>query len=383
MARFSQEKILPGEWRHYTMNSPWISVIVPVYNAQTYLPECLDSLLSQTLADQMEFILIDDGSTDGSYEILRRYAQKHSRLTVIHQANAGVSAARNAGIDRAQGEYVLFVDADDSLPVDACEALFAAAKQHDADITMGGFEVVSNGTREQVLYSREDYASRDPAVLAALARSVLHFGYFPFRAATTRQIGVYVAVWNKLIRRSLLLQHQMAFPPQMVFGGEDLPFSFELFDCATSVAYVARVTYRYRVNPGSLSHRQTTNWFSEKIDELKTMRETLQNHDPDDRLEEAYCALVLRHLRMYVNTFVFGWGLLMQKKQLSKKIAEIRMFLMTEPCLSCARRAPLRVLSANEKVLWLTLRLTGGRSAWAVCAWYAFGFLIRRLIRWR
>ena len=112
---------------------PKISVIIPVYNAEQYLRKCLDSVVSQTFRD-IEIICVDDGSTDGSGAILDEYAAKDNRIVVIHQANAGVAAARNTGLKSAQGEYLAFLDSDDAYNPQLCELAYNRACQSGADI---------------------------------------------------------------------------------------------------------------------------------------------------------------------------------------------------------------------------------------------------------
>lgn len=105
---------------------PKVSVIIPVYNAEKYLRECLDSVVNQTL-EEIEVICVDDGSTDGSLDILYEYEEKDSRVKVLKQKNQHAGVARNAGIDIAQGEYVHFLDSDDYLTLNAYEVLFQKA----------------------------------------------------------------------------------------------------------------------------------------------------------------------------------------------------------------------------------------------------------------
>ena len=122
------------------MNNIKVSVIVPVYNVGKYLPECLNSLINQTLKE-IEIICINDGSTDNSLEILNGYAQKDNRIKVINQENQGVSVARNVGIDLANGEYLMFLDGDDYLRCDACEIAYNSIKKDNSDICMFGYTV--------------------------------------------------------------------------------------------------------------------------------------------------------------------------------------------------------------------------------------------------
>ena len=118
--------------------SPTISLILPVYNAEAYLPTALDSILAQTFRD-FEVILVNDGSTDGSLDICRRYARQESRFLVIDTPNGGVSKSRNLALDRAQGTYLQFMDADDWLSPDAMEVLAHTAASTGADLVISHF----------------------------------------------------------------------------------------------------------------------------------------------------------------------------------------------------------------------------------------------------
>lgn len=116
-------------------NNPIVSIIIPVYNVEHFLPQCLDSLLCQTLKD-IEIICVNDGSTDNSLEVLNEYAPRDERIIVLEQSNAGVSVARNNALKYVKGEYYMFLDSDDWLEQDTCEVAYNAAKQKDADCLM-------------------------------------------------------------------------------------------------------------------------------------------------------------------------------------------------------------------------------------------------------
>ena len=126
-------------------NNPLVTIIIPVYNVEKFLPQCLDSILSQTFTD-WECILIDDGSPDNSGAICDEYAQQDSRFRVIHQENKGVSAARNAGLDVAKGEWIAFVDSDDWVERDTYQRAFDTIVKHEADLVCFNINrVTSNG----------------------------------------------------------------------------------------------------------------------------------------------------------------------------------------------------------------------------------------------
>ena len=121
-----------------------VSCIIPVYNTQTYLPRCIESVLAQTFVD-WEMLLIDDGSTDASGSICDEYAAKDERIRVFHKENGGISSARNVGLNYAQGEWIFFVDSDDSLPKTSLESLLS--RSSDANIIAGGFFFVLAGIK--------------------------------------------------------------------------------------------------------------------------------------------------------------------------------------------------------------------------------------------
>ena len=112
---------------------PKVSIIVPVFNLQDYLGRCLDSILAQTM-NETEILIIDDGSTDDSGKIADQYAEKDSRITVIHKRNGGLSEARNTGVDAASADYIMFVDSDDWVDPLFCEMPYQAAIRNDADL---------------------------------------------------------------------------------------------------------------------------------------------------------------------------------------------------------------------------------------------------------
>ncbi|MBQ9782222.1 MAG: glycosyltransferase family 2 protein [Clostridia bacterium] len=129
-----------------------ISVIVPVYNVQKYLPRCIESILNQSYKD-IELILVDDGSPDNTGEICDYYAKKDSRVVVIHKENGGVSSARNAGLNIAKGKFINFVDSDDYIPNDSLENLINLQKENDADLVCCTFErLLQNGNIVQTKF---------------------------------------------------------------------------------------------------------------------------------------------------------------------------------------------------------------------------------------
>ncbi|MBQ8382352.1 MAG: glycosyltransferase [Clostridia bacterium] len=219
-----------------------ISFIIPVYRAEAYLPACLDSLLSQTVSD-WEAILVDDGSSDSSGTICDAYAARDGRFRVIHQANGGVSVARNAGLDAARGEFVAFVDADDRLAPAFCEAMLAAMGE-GVDFVFCNYLRVSPAGEE--LYDSA-YDGKLAALLQAYPEKV-----FPRKDGALAELwaaGVLSACHSKLYRRALLTER---FDGSLSFA-EDSLFVAGVSLRARAIAYVEAPLYRYLYREGSLS----------------------------------------------------------------------------------------------------------------------------------
>lgn len=207
--------------------TPTVSIVIPVYNTARYLECCLDSVLSQTLAS-IEVICIDDGSIDGSGEMLDARALADDRLRVVHRDNAGAAAARNVGLDMARGEYVLFVDSDDYIELHSCEVLLSTARDADADI---------------VVFGGRTFPSIDWIDRCLSPRDIVHVGE-PFRALLDEN-GSYPLMCNKFYRRALIEDNGLRFNESLVLG-EDNAFQFLVFPYARNVAYTSACLYHYR-----------------------------------------------------------------------------------------------------------------------------------------
>ncbi|HFI0458074.1 TPA: glycosyltransferase family 2 protein [Streptococcus suis] len=212
---------------------PLISVIIPIYNVEKYLERCLDSVVNQTFTN-LEIILVNDGTPDGSVAIAEAYQEKDKRIKLIHQENAGLSEARNTGIVAATGDYIAFLDSDDWLELDAYEYLLQLLVAHDADISIGGIRrteiVVSETTSEnQVeLLTQKEYAKR----------------YFKIGS---QEIHYYV--WNKLYRRDVVIGVKQ---PKGLYA-EDVPSTFMYILNTSKVVISDKVIYNYFVNLDGLS----------------------------------------------------------------------------------------------------------------------------------
>lgn len=217
-----------------------LSLIVPVYNGEKFVEDCLQSVLSVT-AVSMEVIAVDDGSTDRTPQILDTIAQSDARVRVIHKENGGVSAARNAGLDAAQGNWVMFADADDTVNAQQIENLVAFEKQVHADIVIGGYRFC--GLKEQTFCFPQDaqyQMDSEEQERFALTHVFLNPVYCD-------------AVWNKLFRRSFLGKHHIRFEDYDTINSEDQLFNITAYARAERIATFNGIIYHYHIRSDSLS----------------------------------------------------------------------------------------------------------------------------------
>lgn len=230
-----------------------ISIIVPVYGVEAYLGRCMESLLSQTYRN-LEIILVDDGSLDNCPALCDAYKAQDARIQVIHQENAGLSGARNAGLSIARGEYVAFVDSDDYVAADYIKALYELMQESEADITQCRFAYVSGEPLER-------YRSRSYKVYRG--ESLMEQLYGLEEEAT-----YFVVAWNKLYKRELF--SKIRYPQGRIH--EDEATTYRLFYQSKKLAFTDRVLYGYFTqNTGSI----TATFSGKRLDYLTAQEERI------------------------------------------------------------------------------------------------------------
>ncbi len=251
------------------------SIIIPVYNVENYLRVCLDSVLNQSFTD-WEAICVNDGSTDGSAAILEDYAKQDSRFTVIAQANGGLSAARNTGLDAAQGDYVLFLDSDDWLESDALRILSESISDEDLLCFTGRRYFEKNG----------EFEIADHLVPASYASG---WEYYSRNALNHRNFA-FVCVVLRCYRRSYLLDHGLRFKTGIYH--EDNLFTPLACYYAGKVKVIPDVLYDYRVRESSImTSRSLKHW----EDVLRIANELAGFFIPKEGLEKKTVYQALTH----------------------------------------------------------------------------------------
>ena len=239
-----------------------ISVILPVYNVEEYLEECLDSILKQTFKD-IEVICVNDGSKDNSLIILEKYTQIDNRICIINQENQGLSVARNVGLENASGKYVVFIDSDDKLNNDNyLEALYNACERYDADIAVAG---IIRGNDKKVR-----------TILNIESEEVTSDYYTKLKLCDLPDSNY---VWNKLYRRETLVQTGIKFVAGVIF--EDIYYTHKVLYYTNKLVAVPGVRYFYRKRPNTLMALKTEKAKQDHENGAKEMESFFREHNID------------------------------------------------------------------------------------------------------
>ncbi len=238
-----------------------ISVIVPVYNVEDYLEECINSILSQTYTN-LEILIVDDGSTDNSLAILQDFSQRDSRITIFTKENGGLSSARNRAIDEAKGEYFTFIDSDDYIEENYIEYLMKSLIDNEADISIVNSYHMINGKRKDII-------NNDGSVSIFSRREVLEKMY----SKENDFIGILQSAQGKLYKKNLF--NNIRYPLGKKY--EDAFTTYKLYLNSKKIVYTNIALYAYRIREGSilrsgysLSNLDVLEMFEERINILES-----------------------------------------------------------------------------------------------------------------
>lgn len=241
------------------MDEVKISIIVPVYNVEQYLVQCIESLINQSLKD-IEIILINDGSRDGSLEILEKYKIQDTRIRVIDKENEGVSQTRNLGIMLAKAPYIMFVDADDWIDKDTCEETYKTMQHLNVDVVMWTY------TREYKTQSLPRKIFEQDRVFDIKETKEFHrklVGLIGKELVNPENFDSVVTVWGKLYKKEIILKNNIKFIDLKEIGmWEDGLFNVEYFGSIEKMAYVNQAFYHYvKTNASSITSKYRENIF--------------------------------------------------------------------------------------------------------------------------
>jgi glycosyltransferase involved in cell wall biosynthesis len=259
---------------------PKVTFIVPIYNVEKYLCECLDSIVNQTL-QEIQIICVNDGSTDNSLAIVQEYAARDPRILVIDKPNGGLASARNAAFPFIKGEYIQFVDSDDFIDKTATQKLYAIAKQTNADIL--SFDWIKVDEDSRIIYEQNN----QPKAISIIDSEEQIRNYI--------RHGFSVVVWNKLFRSDLILNVKLMFPE--VYYDEDNAFTFLAMALVNKIVFFHHRLYFYRIRLTSIVH--TVNKparLRDMIIDIVFMREELIRLGKYESFEDEYLLYKLKYI---------------------------------------------------------------------------------------
>ena len=274
-----------------------ISIIVPIYNVERFIRQCINSIIHQTYQN-LEILLIDDGSPDNCGDICDEYAGDDSRIIVIHKENAGVSVARNIGIEQAGGEWIMFVDPDDWLELDCCERVIQVAQKYNCDVVYFQRDERDDKGLLTKTYPRRPDGQISEKELEAIQLSICMGDACSagFESATP---------WGKLYRHCFIMKNKCRFPIG-IKKRQDVIFNLICFKYLKEAYYFDYVGYHYRRNPGSICLKFNTDIFCILTDFLKELNRFIkENIGCDLKYEKAFAKYILVCLREIENIYCF------------------------------------------------------------------------------
>ena len=260
------------------MNNEVISIIIPCYNVEKYLDQCLESVVNQTYPD-LQIILVDDKSPDSSGTLCDKWAASDERIQVVHkEVNEGLGYARNTGLEYVQGKYILFLDSDDFYDLDLCEKAVNRLRESDADVCYFGHKKYVNGQFKEnndVLKLKDEY----------IGASIINDFLAPTIGQAPNESGapkVGMSAWRILYRADIIFNHNLKFVSERKYLCEDLFFRIDLCKNVNKVAVVKENLYNYRYNDNSLTSRYRADRFEASKKLYAKLVECISDLNSDD-----------------------------------------------------------------------------------------------------
>ena len=277
-----------------------ISVIVPIYNVEEYLHQCIRSICTQTYTN-LEIILVDDGSKDNSREICDSYAEMDNRIVVIHKKNGGLVSARQAGVEIATGDYITYVDGDDWIEATMYEDMMSHSD--DEDIIIEGFYYDRDGKLSDGYNRIPNGKYTGEKIKTDILPKMLYSGVFYYP-------GIYPIVWNKLFKREIIKDIQLDVNPNISMG-EDVAVTYFCIQNAESIRLLSSKHYHYRINPKAMTKKYDPRYFEKIYNLINYMDGKIESYDS-----------TLGKQAIYYYTYLFLHGLFIEFGSKTRKIAD-------------------------------------------------------------
>lgn len=320
-----------------------ISIIIPMYNAELYIKQCIDSIVNQTMTD-LEILCIDGASTDDTLKIVNKYAKRDSRIKIYSKPNEGVSLGRNYGLDRAQGKYIMFVDADDWIDADTCDYIYFKAEEQQADVVTWSYvrEFKDNALPKDIFKENE-------RVFVEEDIKMLHRRFIGLVGEELGQVETADAlcpVWCKLYRRDILENNKIRFKDIREIGTyEDGLFNLEVFEYLQKVVYVQKYFYHYR----KYNESSITSQYKERLfDQWNHLYDLMESYIKNKKLGQEYEMALNNRICLGI----LGQGLNLMAGDYKNKRKRISQMLSNSRYRKAYRKFELKYFPIHWKVFY-------------------------------
>lgn len=332
------------------MTIPDISIIIPVYNVEQYLGECLNSVVNQT-HHNIEIICINDGSPDNSMAILKEYERSDNRIKIVDQSNQGVSASRNHGIDITEGKYIMFIDSDDWIDLETCEKTLELAERYSADIVIWPYlKEFSDSTVQKPIFEKDIIIFENEDVRSFLHRRIC--GLLGEELRKPEMLNVLSPVWGKLYRRNIIKDFNVRFESNDYIGIEDGLFNFLVFNQIKKAVYINQYYYHYRkTNQTSVTKTYNPRGLKLFKNQLEFYRDNIEHNNLGDDYQ-----LALSN-RVALSFLDFGLNEMASPENSFQKIRSIKKILEIEDFKSCHWELSLKYMPIHWKIFYGFVKL--------------------------
>lgn len=327
------------------MVGPLVSIIVPIYNTAKYLPKCLDSLINQSYKN-MEIICVNNGSTDGSNEILENYKYKDNRIRIINTTNEGVSNARNEALKHIKGDYLMFVDSDDWIEIDTCQTVIKKVVKCNVDVVMWSYiREFSNKSLPKEIFRKQEILFEGDDIKKIHRRFI---GLVDEELADIECADALCPVWGKLYKTSIIRNNGIIFTDIRKIGTyEDGLFNLEVFQYVEKALFINCYYYHYRKsNNSSITSKYNQKLYINWLNLYAIMKNYINHNKLDNRYRKA--------LNNRISIGILGLGLNILKANIShiKKIKLIKQIISSKQYREAIKELDLKYFPIQWKVFY-------------------------------
>lgn len=324
--------------------NPKISIIVPVYNVESYLPQCLESLIAQTYAN-IQILCVNDGSTDNSRKIISQYAERDSRICCLDKKNGGLSSARNYAHAYVEGDYIMYLDSDDWIEENTCALAISQAVLHDADVVFWNYiRELGSISKPRRIFGDEKILFANQEAVSKLHRRFL--GLYQEELRHPENANSMDTAWGKLYRSDIILENQIEYIDTKMIGTEDALFNLYVFGYVNSAVYIPECLNHYRRDNGT----SLTKTYKR---ELKIQWDRLHGYMRDYIVDNHLGSDYVQALDNRIALSIIGLGMnIVRSGSDVHKISEVRKIISSEEYRNASKKLSLQYFPLHWKLFF-------------------------------